>query len=61
MPFSYFLDLLKGEVDVTAEYLLRHVYLDAPHPDAASDVDIYRIWRLSLVMRIRFDQVVSTG
>jgi hypothetical protein len=29
--------------DVIAEDLLRHVHLDAPHPDAASDVDIYRI------------------
>jgi hypothetical protein len=38
-----FLDLLEREVDVTAEELLRHVHLDTPHPDAASDVDVDRI------------------
>ena len=38
-----FLNLLEGQVEVAAEGLLRHVNLDAPHPDAASYIDVDRI------------------
>src|SRR5207253_3721026 len=41
-----FLDLLKSEADVGPQLLLRHFQFDAPHSNAAADVDIDGIWRL---------------
>jgi hypothetical protein len=37
-----FLDLLEGQAEVTAENLLRHLHLDASHPDAKVNIDRIR-------------------